>query len=385
VSAELEEVRNTWEHLGSTDPYWAVLTENDFHAGEARKKFFESGRTEVREMLHLLQEMGHDLGSQAVDFGCGVGRLSFALAEHMDQVIGIDVAQSMLREAAANNPFVDHVRFVHNESSDLPFADNSVDLVVSSITLQHIPPSLSIRYLLEMVRITKPGGHLLFQMPSHIPAPVPIPAESCLAAVTIKRAPTTLAANECGYVWLSIRNDSTETWPVGQLLNAGNHWYRGGIPVRWDDGRASMPCPIAPGDSAEVMLRVTAPAESGDYELAIDLVQEHVAWWSDLGGRLVRHPIAVRQSAVTAADPADAASVSTAIEPTAALAAEPAEPRATTSRTMQMHGVRKDLVCALLHQLGCTILKVLPDNRAGNDWASYFYVVEVGEYRLELG
>lgn len=380
MNGELNEVRDTWEQLGATDPYWAVLTNNDFHAGEARARFFDSGRTEVRDMLRLLDERGHRYGHVAVDFGCGVGRLSFALAEHLKQVVGVDVARSMLREAEANNPFGERVRFVHNESSDLPFDDDSVDLVVSSITLQHIPPRLSIRYLLEMVRITRPGGHLLFQLPSHIPAPVPIPAEHCRASLSVKRAPEKLDAGQCGYVWVTVRNDGAGAWPAGQLLNVGNHWYRGGVAVQWDDGRASVPCPLEPGESTEVMVRVNAPAEPAEYQLGLDLVQEHVAWWADLGSRAVYHPITVARPAPAPTPPAAAQTAPG--EPDGATTGERVN---TKPSGMQMHGVRKEVVCGLLRQLGCTVLEARPDNRAGHDWESYFYVVQVGEYRLELG
>jgi SAM-dependent methyltransferase len=378
VNTDLEAVRNTWEQLGSTNPYWAVLTENAFHAGEARAEFFATGRTEVQEMLRLLENLGHRPHGHAVDFGCGVGRLSFALAEHVSEVTGVDVARSMIDEAVANNPFGDRVRFIHNESNDLPFGDNSVDLVISSITLQHIPPILSIRYLMEMVRITRPGGHLLFQLPSHIPAPVPIPEEHCRAVLAIDKAPTELVANECGYVSVTVTNTSTTTWPTGQLLNVGNHWYRDDIAVQWDDGRASVPCPLAPGESGQVMVQVTAPAAPGDYQLGVDVVQEHVAWWSNLGNRVVRQPVTVghpAKSSSQASGPASATGDAGDAEP------ENAAPRVTG---MQMHGVRKELVCGLLRQLGCTVLDVVPDQRAGQNWASYCYVVEVGEYRLEV-
>lgn len=386
MNTELEAVRNTWEQLGSTNPYWAVLTENAFHAGEARTEFFATGRTEVRDMLALLSDRGHEPGERAVDFGCGVGRLSFALAEHVSEVTGVDVARSMLDEAVANNPFGDRVRFVHNESHDLPFPNDSVDLVISSITLQHIPPSLSIRYLMEMVRITRPGGHLLFQLPSHIPVPVPIPTEHCRATLTVEDAPTALAANESGYVRVAVRNDGAEAWPVGQLLNVGNHWYRDGAAVQWDDGRASVPCPLEPGHSAEVMIQVTAPPETGDYELGIDVVQEHVAWWSNLGNEIVRLPVTVGSAPAVppVAGPPEPEPVP---DPTSGPVPEPAAADQSPARagSMQMHGVRTELVRGLLRQLGCTVLDVLPDRRAGDNWASYFYVVEVGEYRLEVG
>src|SRR5690606_28251822 len=53
------------------------------------------------------------------------------------------------------------------------FADASMDLVFSLITLQHIPPKVSKGYLREFVRVVKPGGVIWFQLPTHVPPPLP--------------------------------------------------------------------------------------------------------------------------------------------------------------------------------------------------------------------
>lgn len=379
MSTELNGVRDVWEHLGATDPYWAVLTENEFRGGEARAEFFASGRTEVAELLKVL---GHDewpADTLAVDFGCGVGRITFALAEHFDNVVGVDVAASMLDEARANNPFPDRVRFVHNDASTLPFPDDSVDLLVTVITLQHIPPSLTIRYLLEMIRVTKPGGRLLFQLPSHMPRPEPLPASSCRASITVLDAPTSLEPNESAYVEVSVRNDGDAAWPVGRLLNLGNHWYRDGEPVLWDDGRMAVAGPVEPGQVSPTQLRITAPATPGEYELELDLVQEYVAWWANLGSPTVRVPITVRT-----AEPVEPVAPAEAVSEAEAEGGPEAAEAPAKAVSMQMHGVHKDLVVALFDQLGCRVLDAIPDNRAGDDWVSYLYVVEVGEYQLRL-
>ncbi|MCE6997007.1 class I SAM-dependent methyltransferase [Saccharothrix sp. S26] len=380
MSTELNGVRDVWEHLGATDPYWAVLTENEFRGGEARTEFFQSGRTEVAGLLEVL---GHDewpADTVAVDFGCGVGRITFALAEHFDNVVGVDVAASMLDEARANNPFPDRVRFVHNDASTLPFPDDSVDLVVTVITLQHIPPSLTIRYLLEMIRITKPGGRLLFQLPSHMPRPEPLPTSACRASIAVLDAPRSLEPNESAYVEVSVRNDGDSAWPVGRLLNLGNHWYRDGEPVLWDDGRTAVAGPVEPGQASPTQLRIAAPATPGEYELELDLVQESVAWWANLGSPTVRVPVTVR----AAAPVAPARPVSEVGAADAAGEPEEAAEAPAKAGSMQMHGVHKDLVVALFDQLGCRVLNAIPDNRAGADWVSYLYAVEVGEYQLRL-
>ncbi|CAM3991002.1 class I SAM-dependent methyltransferase [Kibdelosporangium persicum] len=371
MSKELDRVRDAWETLGTSDPYWAVLTEHEFHGGEAKTRFFDSGRAEIRKLLDVLDKHRRPYGDAAVDFGCGVGRLSYALAEHFKHVTGVDVARSMIEEARASNPFPDRVRFVHNDAATLPFDDDSVDLVISVITLQHIRPALSLRYMLEMARIVRPGGHLLFQVPSHIPAVRPIPPWHSKAELHVLEAPSTLEVGENSYIRVGVTNASDGEWPSGQLLNAGNHWRRNGLMAVQDDGRDSVRCPLKPGEHTEALIRIKAPAEPGSYELEVDVVQESVAWWADRGSQTVRVPVEVRAAApaVEAPSPADTP------EPAAAPA---------TIGAMEMHGVRKDLVCALFEQIGCTVLEATPDDRAGSDWVSYFYAIEVGEYRVDI-
>ncbi|GAA3460454.1 methyltransferase domain-containing protein [Saccharothrix longispora] len=379
-NTELEGVRDVWEHLGATDPYWAVLTEDEFHGGEARARFFDSGRAEVAGLLKVLDRDDWPEDTVAVDFGCGVGRISFALAEHFGTVVGVDVAASMLAEARANNPFPERVRFVHNDASTLPFEDDSVDLVVTVITLQHIPPSLTLRYLLEMIRVVKPGGRLLFQLPSHMPKPQPLPVTACRANLTPVNAPRVLAPGESAYVEVDVRNDGDRAWPTGQLLNLGNHWFSGGEPRQWDDGRMAVPGPLAPGRTARVGLRVNAPTEPGEHELVLDLVQESVAWWAELGNPVVRLPVSV--IATSGAAPAPVADAAPEVE--VEVEVEVVEEPPAGGKSMQMHGIHKDLVVGLFEQLGCRVLAAVPDDRAGSDWVSYLYAVEIGEYELRL-
>lgn len=377
MSAELGEVRSTWERLGSTDPYWAVLTEDEYQGGDARARFFESGRREVQSVVDLLARHGRSTGDVGVDFGCGVGRLTIALAEWCKEVSGVDVAASMLEEARANNPHGDRVRFIHNDASTLPFDDDSVDFVLSLITLQHIPPRLSIRYLLEMIRIVRPGGHLVFQLPSHLPMPTPIPQELCSAEITVLDVPSALHTSEAQHIKLSVRNASDGAWPYGQLLNAANHWRRAGEVVRLDDGRVAVPA-LQPGESATVSLRVTTPAEPGEYELEFDLVQEHVAWWERLGSPTTRMPVTVSGTTPTAAETA----TETAAE--SPVSEEKLPTRTEPNLNMSMHGIHTDLVRGLFDQLGCTVLEAIPDKQAGGTWIGYLYLVEVGEYQLTL-
>ncbi len=107
---------------------------------------------------------------RALDFGCGVGRLSQALAEHFERVVGVDIAESMVQRAREYNRYGDRVVYLVNTSDDLEILDsNSFDFVYTNITLQHIPPEPAGKYIREFFRVLRPGGVAIFQVPSGKP------------------------------------------------------------------------------------------------------------------------------------------------------------------------------------------------------------------------
>ncbi|NIN67301.1 MAG: methyltransferase domain-containing protein, partial [Anaerolineae bacterium] len=71
------------------------------------EQFFETGRTDVHNMLLRLQSLGNRLNyGVALDFGCGVGRLTQALAdEGFREVQGVDIAPSMIEAAEKLNRY----------------------------------------------------------------------------------------------------------------------------------------------------------------------------------------------------------------------------------------------------------------------------------------
>lgn len=156
----LDEVQRAWTVLGAEDPLWAVRVAPDKrHGGWDEAQFLETGVADVADRLRWLEGLGLPTRFGSVlDFGCGAGRLSQALAGHADRVTGVDVSRPMLDTARRLNQRP-NVTFVLNESADLAqFADGAYDLVFTSLVLQHLPRRLIEAYLGEFFRVLAPGG-----------------------------------------------------------------------------------------------------------------------------------------------------------------------------------------------------------------------------------
>jgi ubiquinone/menaquinone biosynthesis C-methylase UbiE len=156
-----EQVRADWTRLGAEDPLWAVLVADDKRGGRwDAEEFLEMGRQDVARSREELSRLGlQTRWSRVLDFGCGAGRLSQALAEHAGAVVGLDVSAPMLDAARALDRSSGRCSFVLSEDADLrAFPDGSFDLVYTERVLQHLPRPVLETYLAEFVRVLAPGG-----------------------------------------------------------------------------------------------------------------------------------------------------------------------------------------------------------------------------------
>ena len=168
MDKSLSRVRKTWNHLGEIDPMWAILTDPKKFGGRwTEEEFFASGQAEIDAVMVKLDRLApHRRRERALDFGCGIGRLTRALQRDYRNVDGVDVAPSMIALAEERNAFPQACTFHLNDAPDLAlFADDTFDLIYSNIVLQHIAPALAIRYLAEFERCTRPGGLIVIRLP----------------------------------------------------------------------------------------------------------------------------------------------------------------------------------------------------------------------------
>ncbi len=161
-----------WESLGRVDPLWAVLTSPDRrHGGWDTAEFFATGARDVDGLMKTAATLGlPQRRNDALDFGCGVGRLTRALAGHFECCVGVDISGPMLAQAVELNRDCKGCQFVLNTAEDLRvFESASFDLVYTRYVLQHLPGRAMVRsYLSEFMRVLRPGGLLVFQLPNRI-------------------------------------------------------------------------------------------------------------------------------------------------------------------------------------------------------------------------
>lgn len=109
-----------------------------------------------KELLAELAEP-HD-GETALDIGCGTGNHTLWLAEQGLRVTGLDESRPMLEVAAAKSADLP-VEWVHSDATELPFGEETFDLVVSVAAMEFIEQRRAV--LREAMRLLRPGGRLV--------------------------------------------------------------------------------------------------------------------------------------------------------------------------------------------------------------------------------
>jgi SAM-dependent methyltransferase len=353
---DISQLQMHWNRFGKDDPLWAILTDPGKKGGRwDPDQFFALGHKSVILAIERLHALGYvPSRGKALDFGCGVGRLTQALCAHFDEVLGLDIAPSMIGHAERLNRFAGKCAYRLNDTVELSGVESaSVDFVLSILTLQHMRPEYSTSYIREFFRVLKPGGTAIFTLPCLAAPPrdaTPLPAGTYLAEVDAEGLPGRVAAGSLLTLKLSVVNKGDHPWPGGfgaaSQICVGNHWLdSAAAPVKWDDSRVRLARWVAPGDSAWTAFQVHAPREPGSYLLEFDMVHEHVCWFAERGSPTCRLPVEV--------------------------SGEPAgrEPEPV----MEMHGRNPREVLAIIDDAGGALIELSQDDSTAPPWLSYRY------------
>src|SRR6185437_4816174 len=158
--ASLESSRAFWDEKARENPYWYVSSFVDYADADV-ESFWASGASiwaEVKAQTGYVPRRS-DI---AVEIGCGVGRITRAMARELGAVHAFDISRAMIERAARNAP--ENAHFHWSDGATLrPIDSGSADLVLAYLVFQHLPDqAVYARYLNEMVRVAKPGGMIAF-------------------------------------------------------------------------------------------------------------------------------------------------------------------------------------------------------------------------------
>ncbi|MBM4075360.1 MAG: class I SAM-dependent methyltransferase [Planctomycetes bacterium] len=125
--------------------------------------FLETGRSDLERAL-AITEMRIGLDRSVLEIGCGVGRLSYWLAEKFGDVVGVDVASSLIEEARRRNSR-SNVSFEVGDGIHLaPCTRKEFDSIFSYEVLYYLNCHQLTSYLRDAYQLLRPGGEFVFHL-----------------------------------------------------------------------------------------------------------------------------------------------------------------------------------------------------------------------------
>ena len=156
---------DTWETWARRDGQFAILSSPEVRSWDRER--FMAHTWEADHAILLATKAGFPTRGQALDFGCGVGRLTQRLAQSFDHVVGLDISPTMIEQADALNQHAERCEYVCGRLDR--FEDESFDYVQAVYVIQHIPASLQAATMRDLVRVLKRDGVLVVNVHSGWP------------------------------------------------------------------------------------------------------------------------------------------------------------------------------------------------------------------------
>ena len=173
LRAIADKIKASWEHLGRTRAHHSVLTSESFLPDELNKNissFWKSGYQELSLIEKILVRHGKKLKKEtvAVEYGCGVGRITAPLAKHVESLHAYDISSPHLNYAKEHmqEEMVTNVAF-HLVSDPLASLQKC-DFFYSRIVFQHNPPPIIYQLFKNSLSSLNPGGVAIIQVPVYI-------------------------------------------------------------------------------------------------------------------------------------------------------------------------------------------------------------------------
>ena len=175
LSLMRDRIREAWTHLGDVRPHFSVLTNPSFLPesldDNSLGRFYESGVAEVALIDAVLRRHGfsHPDSKTCVEFGCGLARVTLALATKFKKVHGYDISPNHLAiaEKRASDSGIHNVKF-HLCPPDGIKKLEDCDFFYSRIVFQHNPPPLIKELIRTSLKSLRAGAIGIFQVPTYM-------------------------------------------------------------------------------------------------------------------------------------------------------------------------------------------------------------------------
>jgi len=158
----VNEMRERWDLRARCDAFAYIETRREIAGVDG---FFALGEHFAQVLADpVLEGVAR---RRALDLGCGLGRVTRALAHRFDEVVAVDVSGEMVRRAEELHPAAEfpNVSFHATDGIHLPLEAESVDFVFSYEVFQHLPSREVMRgNLLEVARVLRPDGLALIHV-----------------------------------------------------------------------------------------------------------------------------------------------------------------------------------------------------------------------------
>jgi demethylmenaquinone methyltransferase/2-methoxy-6-polyprenyl-1,4-benzoquinol methylase len=168
---------------------------------------------------------------KVMDLCCGTGDLAVWLARLAPtgtEVIGLDYSLPMLtraKEKAGRFPLKTDITFIHGDVGDLPFPDGHFDSIGISFAFRNLTYKnpMTGRYLVEVIRVLKPGGEFVIVESSQPPNRLIRKIVHIYLRLFVYRVGSWISKNRPAYKYLSesARHFYMAEELVDLLLNAG--------------------------------------------------------------------------------------------------------------------------------------------------------------------
>jgi len=227
-SAVLAQMRNDWDERARENARHYIATGQEQWDD---REFFRSGEINVAnevmpEMARVCQGTRSPYDLSMLEIGCGVGRMTRALARIFGHVTAVDVSPEMIEGARANLRDCPNVTLVLGDGATLPgVPSESQDFAFSFIVFQHIPGvEVITSYCREVFRVLRPGSLFRFQVLG-IPRTEESPPINTWSGVSLSESDVAALASATGlilegtqgagtqYFWLTFRRPFEQPAP----------------------------------------------------------------------------------------------------------------------------------------------------------------------------